>query len=93
MAAGSTSAVFSFADLTSVKRLKFSFGGNGIWDDSFISGQHIAIDNISISYDPISAPPVVIDTTPVPEPETYAMMLAGFGLMGFMVRRRKNEQA
>ncbi|CDG81542.1 FxDxF family PEP-CTERM protein [Janthinobacterium agaricidamnosum] len=25
----------------------------------------------------------------VPEPETYAMMLAGFGLLGFVVRRRK----
>jgi hypothetical protein len=25
----------------------------------------------------------------VPEPESYAMMLAGLGLMGFMVRRRK----
>jgi hypothetical protein len=25
----------------------------------------------------------------VPEPETYAMMLAGLGLVGFMVRRRK----
>jgi len=30
---------------------------------------------------------------PVPEPETYAMLLAGLGLMGFMVRRRKSEQA
>jgi len=29
----------------------------------------------------------------VPEPETYAMLLAGLGLMGFMVRRRKSEQA
>ena len=27
----------------------------------------------------------------VPEPETYAMMLAGIGMMGFMVRRRKNQ--
>jgi hypothetical protein len=26
---------------------------------------------------------------PVPEPETYALMLAGLGLMGFVVRRRK----
>jgi hypothetical protein len=30
--------------------------------------------------------------TAVPELETYAMMLAGLGLMGFMVRRRKNEE-
>jgi hypothetical protein len=28
----------------------------------------------------------------VPEADTYAMMLTGLGLMGFMVRRRKNEQ-
>lgn len=29
----------------------------------------------------------------VPEPETYAMMLAGLGLMGSIVRRRKSRQA
>ncbi len=29
---------------------------------------------------------------PVPEPQTYAMMLAGLGLMGFVARRRKQEQ-
>jgi hypothetical protein len=29
--------------------------------------------------------------TAVPEPETYAMMLAGLGLMGFVVRRRNNR--
>lgn len=29
----------------------------------------------------------------IPEPETYAMMLAGLGLVGFMARRRKEDQA
>jgi hypothetical protein len=30
---------------------------------------------------------------PVPEPETYAMMLAGLGLLGFASRRRKHQAA
>jgi hypothetical protein len=32
-------------------------------------------------------------TAPVPEPETYAMMLAGLGLLGFVARRRKQKLA
>ena len=31
--------------------------------------------------------------SPVPEPETYAMLLAGLGLMGFILRRCKNRSA
>ena len=34
-----------------------------------------------------------ISAAPIPEPETYAMMLAGLGLMGFVVRRRKQKDA
>ena len=28
--------------------------------------------------------------SPIPEPETYAMLLAGLGLIGFSLRRRAN---
>jgi choice-of-anchor C domain-containing protein len=34
-----------------------------------------------------------VNVTAVPEPETYAMMLAGLGLMGFIARRRKQNAA
>jgi hypothetical protein len=33
-----------------------------------------------------------VNSSPVPEPETYAMMLAGLGLMGFVTRRRKSNR-
>jgi hypothetical protein len=32
-------------------------------------------------------------SAPVPEPETYGMLLAGLGLMGFVAHRRKNKAA
>jgi len=32
-------------------------------------------------------------TSPIPEPETYAMLLAGLGLLGFAARRRKATTA
>ncbi len=40
---------------------------------------------VAVNFSPAAAP--------IPEPETYAMMLAGLGLMGFVARRRKQKQA
>lgn len=34
----------------------------------------------------------VVRAAPVPEPETYAMMIAGLGMLGFFARRRKAAQ-
>ncbi len=33
----------------------------------------------------------ILNIVPVPEPETYAMLLAGLGLMAFMARRNKTS--
>lgn len=48
---------------------------------SRLSFDHAGGDNMGLILDNVSV-------TAVPEPETYALMLAGLGLMGFMVRRR-----
>ncbi len=40
----------------------------------------VVLDNVNVS-----------GVTAVPEPETYAMMLAGLGLLGFAARRRKQK--
>ena len=36
---------------------------------------------------------MVTSAVPVPEPETYAMMLAGLGLLGFAARRKNLKSA
>jgi len=64
-------------DLNSLVKLEngtFLYDANGIND----RGQIIANASDGHSY----------LLTPVPEPETYAMFLAGLGLMGFIARRR-----
>jgi hypothetical protein len=33
----------------------------------------------------------IVSTPAIPEPETYAMMLAGLGLLGFVARRRRER--
>jgi hypothetical protein len=40
----------------------------------------------------VSDPAVSYQVGAIPEPETYAMMLAGLGLLGFMARRRKQKE-
>jgi len=34
---------------------------------------------------------IAFQITAIPEPETYAMLLAGLGLLGFMARSRKDK--
>ncbi len=46
-------------------------------------------DGSNVPFDLNPKSQLIVLTAPVPEPETYALMLAGLGLVGFMSRRRK----
>ena len=62
----------------------FAFVANGL---SF-TGNDLAV-TIHRSNSWVFLSEVEFNVTPVPEPETYAMLLAGLGLVGFAIRRRK----
>lgn len=54
------------------------------------TGMHFVGDKIYVNVQhPASGNDMLVEITPVPEADTYAMMLAGLGLVGFMARRRR----
>jgi len=84
-----------------------SFALPGSFSSSLLLGHHYAfgirLEDLRSGVDPtlggparLSSSQAYLDFTPtaaVPEPETYAMLLAGLGLMGFVARRRKQNAA
>ncbi|SFW39729.1 FxDxF family PEP-CTERM protein [Nitrosovibrio sp. Nv17] len=68
------------------------FTPDGFNEGGFFGITRLDADIRSISF---SGTGLVADnvtfTTPVPEPETYAMLLAGLGLTGWMARRRRQS--
>ncbi len=53
--------------------------GNDYW--ALVSGQVIGDSSLTYMVDLVAGP------VPIPEPETYAMLLAGLGLLGWRLRR------
>lgn len=75
---------------------------NNSWSVFTLTGLHAAGASTALTFEslgPVSSPTYgsyldnVSVTAAVPEPETYAMMLLGMGIVGFVARRKKNAQA
>ncbi|MDP3818118.1 MAG: PEP-CTERM sorting domain-containing protein [Methylotenera sp.] len=67
------------SNLPALQQQLFGFDGSTIVAKTYLQGGQWRLN--------IAAVPV----TAVPEPESYAMLLAGLGLMGFIARRRRNN--
>lgn len=75
--------------------------GSGGWTSIFSfspltasgSPYYIHIDGITKEGSSHATYSGTLTLSPIPEPETYAMILAGLGLMGFIARRRKQNAA
>ena len=61
--------------------LEFGFRNGFIFDPQTAGEARILEDNFNVTFTPMVAA--------VPEPETYALMLAGLSALGFISRRRK----
>ena len=77
MHASNNTGAFLFSDLALVA------GQTGTWQIDWVNNgdQNPSYSNLTLFARDI--------TTAVPEPETYALMLAGIGMMGFMAKRRR----
>jgi hypothetical protein len=69
----------------------FSVATSGIYSLTFTAPSTPVLP-VGQNYNFIALDHVELIASPVPEPETYAMMLAGLCLLGVMARRRKDLQ-
>ena len=88
-----------FADGIVVGQIPYDGGVGHNYVETFtfaLSSAIMADGIVNVSFTPSSSDGWAIDyseVTAVPEPETYAMLLAGLGLLGFAGRRRKQKLA
>lgn len=85
---------FNASSIGSVTLASFSHSSaNPGLTSSFDGVSSTGSDNFMLSFNTVHSGDVYLfNLAPVPEPETYAMLLAGLGLMGAVARRRKQKQ-
>ena len=79
---------FSAADAFASSERIVTFGDIGSEElTSDLNGNLFGLLSLPVGGD------VIVEISAIPEPETYAMLLAGLGLLGFVARHRKQKAA
>lgn len=98
LTATTTLATFGTTNWSAMASAAVPMGWGGT--DGIASAVNVTIENILIASSLNAASAAFIEkkfagleivTTPVPEPQTYALFLVGLGLIGFMARRRMHS--
>lgn len=85
--ASTSPAPFSFVNAVGSKHKQYIGLSAGMYSFSY------NVDMLDGSSAGLTLKSSIAPMAPVPEPETYAMLLAGLGLMGAIAKRRKDKQA
>lgn len=93
---GGPTGQFDFRfDLTGPKKARLTANESVSWTATFgnpvtFDGEQFALHVQGLTQAQGGSAFYVNTVSPVPEPETYAMLLAGLGLIGFMAKRKKS---
>lgn len=65
--------------------------GGAAWDLNILRGGGLNAESFTNAFIDVKVQEIVTQPPAIPEPETYALMLAGLGAVGWMARRRKQS--
>jgi hypothetical protein len=93
---GGPTGVFDFRfDLTGSQQDRLTANETVSWDATFSQPVTLTSDSFALHVQGLTTEQGGsgwYTATPVPEPETYAMMLAGLGMLGFTARRKTKNK-
>jgi hypothetical protein len=93
---GGPTGIFDFRfDLTGSQQTRLTANETVSWDATFSQPVTLTSDSFALHVQGLTTEQGGsgwYTATPVPEPETYAMMLAGLGMLGFTARRKTKNK-
>jgi hypothetical protein len=92
---GGPTGIFDFRfDLTGPQQNRLTANESVSWDATFTQAVNLSADSFALHVQGLSTEQggsAWYSATPVPEPEVYAMMLVGLGMLGFTAKRKSNS--